>query len=332
MAAHPHWDTVLGQTTRDGEGSAPAGQVPGLDATIAAPLPDQGLIHVSGSDAASFLHAQLSNSFEDLPAGKSRLAAWCSPKGRTLALFRVVHVDDGYMILLDRSLVAHTIKRLKLFVLRSDVVLTDYTDDWAALGVAGPEAEQRISEALRNPPVEPESVKAWDDGHVLRLPASEPRFIVLGPAETIVDLWQRLGGATVPGDSEAWHLRLIRDGQPTVTQDTTDAFVPQMLNLEPLGGLSFTKGCYPGQEVVARLHYRGQLKRRVYRLDLPAETPPTPGTTLDDGDSVIVDAARRDDAVEALAVVGVDRANGETLSYDGEPVLLRDLPYTMPAD
>ena len=333
MPMHPYWQAALEETAVDGEGSLDLRQEQAqaaLSKSVIAPLPEQGVIHVSGSDAAGFLHAQLSNSIEDLETGASRLAAWCSPKGRTLALFRVIAAGDGFVILLDRSLVGNTLKRLKLFVLRSDVVLTDRSDDWAAFGVAGDSIADILAATLGAPPGSAENTCWHGDLGTLAFPGRHPRYLVIGPAAAVIEQWRTLSQHLTPVDSDAWQLLDIRDARPTVTAATSDAFVPQMLNLEPLGGLSFTKGCYPGQEVVARLHYRGQLKRRVYRLQLPVTQPPAPGEELDDGAGVILNAAIDGKGVEALAVIGVETAAGTGLSYRGQPASLADLPYRQP--
>lgn len=333
MPMHPHWQAALEETAPDDEGSVAQRQEQAkaaLATSVVVPLPDQGIIRVTGSDAADFLHAQLSNSVADLERGDSRLAAWCSPKGRTLALFRVIADSDGFLVLIDRSLVANTLKRLQLFVLRSDVTLTDYSDDWAVIGLAGNNAKAVLADTVGPPPEDDARARWHGELGVFTLPGTDPRYLVVGPASPVIDQWRALGEHLTPVGSEAWQLLLIRDGQPTVTEPTRDAFVPQMLNLQPLGGLSFTKGCYPGQEVVARLHYRGQLKRRLYRLQLPLARPPAPGEELDDGAGVIVNAACDGEGVEALAVIGVDTAEAGGLSYSGQPAALADLPYPKP--
>jgi folate-binding protein YgfZ len=326
MPMHPHWHAALSETTQDDAGSVAQGQV----ADIVSPLTEQGVIQVEGADAREFLHAQLSNSVTDLGDQETRLAAWCTPKGRTLALMRVVPTTAGFLLLLDRSLIAYTLKRLKLFVLRSEVTLTDLTDEWAAIGLAGSEALRFVGNQVGDLPDEPESVTWTDDLAVVRLPATEPRAMLLGPATAVVEQWHEAAKALAPTDNETWNLRLVRDGQPDITAATSDSFVPQMLNLQPLGGLSFTKGCYPGQEVVARLHYRGQLKRRVYRLALPADRAPEPGTELDDGVGIILTAAAGPEAVEALAVIGVEAADRGDIRYGGEAVSFSELPYEKP--
>jgi len=330
MAIHPHWQAALPETSADDEGSVVQGQAAEEHKGFVTPLSEQGIIRVSGYDARDFLHAQLSNSVTDLDDGTTRLAAWCSPKGKTLALMRIVPSGDDFLLLLDRSLVAYTIKRLKFFVLRSDVTLTDLSDDWAAVGFAGAEALAFISNSIAAPQQADESIAWLGELGLLRLAASEPRLMLLGPAEAVIAQWQSATEVLAPASSEAWNLMLVRDGQPDITAATSDSFVPQMLNLEPLGGLSFTKGCYPGQEIVARLHYRGQLKRRVYRLQLVTDAIPEPGTELDDGSGVIVKAANGPETVEALAVIGIDRAERGDITYQGEPVRFDELPYAKP--
>jgi tRNA-modifying protein YgfZ len=235
-----------------------------------------GLLSVSGDDARDFLHAQLTNDIASLPAERAALAGWCSAKGRLLATFLVIPAPQGFLLQLARDLAPGVAKRLSMFVLRSKVKISDESDAWVQLGVWN---------------VEPSpSGIAWEDGRA-RVPVDEKRYLRLEPAGAVT--------SACTGDEETWYLQEIRAGRPLITAATQDQFVPQMVNLETLGGVDFQKGCYPGQEIVARAQYRGQVKRRMVRMPAPQGARLQPGAQYNGG--TVVDSA----GGELLAVMPV---------------------------
>ncbi|TFZ00901.1 folate-binding protein [Ramlibacter henchirensis] len=220
-----------------------------------------GVIRAQGEDAARFLHNQLTQDFALLPPGQARLAAFCSAKGRMLASF--VGVPSGpeqILLVTSRDLLAPTLKRLSMFVLRSKAKLSDASADFSLFGLAGDAAV----EALQGPG-EPWTVRQSGAAQVVSLyPADgQPRALWIAPA----------GEPAPPGADlpfETWQWGEVRSGIATITAPVTEAFVPQMLNYESVGGVNFKKGCYPGQEIVARSQFRGTLKRRGYVVHGPA--------------------------------------------------------------
>lgn len=245
-----------------------------------------GLLSVTGEQAREFLHAQLTNDIANLPPDRAALAGWCSAKGRLLASFLVVPSEGGFLLQLARDLVPAVAKRLSMFVLRSKVKISDATETWAQFGVWG-----EVSGAS---PV-PFGVASRSDRVVVALGTG--RFLVLTSSG-----WMQ--GAEVP--ESRWALEEIRAGRPLITSATQDLFVPQMVNFDTIGAVSFQKGCYPGQEVVARAQYRGQVKRRMKHFRAPAGAQLAPGQDYEGG--TVVDAAPAPQAVELLAVVPVDGA------------------------
>ncbi|MBA1145512.1 folate-binding protein YgfZ [Ectothiorhodospiraceae bacterium WFHF3C12] len=307
-------------------------------AGIVVPLTDTGFIGAYGPDARTFLHGQLTQAIEDLPEERWRLAGYCSPKGRLLALLRVMEDGgEGVLGLLDRDIVESTLGRLRMFVLRSRVALENLTGQTAALGLAGAPAVELISELAGTPPAEHGGVSEAGDLRVLRLgdDGNVPRFILVTPASELRNIWNMLGRGLTAAGGNAWELLAIRSGEPAITGPNVEAFVPQMVNLELIDGVSFSKGCYPGQEIVARMHYRGQAKRRMFRIVLDTDEPPEPGTAVRTGQEqeagTIVRAARnRQGRVEALAVLPLARVAEERLFVDGVAVELETLPYPIP--
>ena len=230
-----------------------------------------GLLSVTGADARAFLHAQLTNDISKLPPDRSALAGWCTAKGRLLATMLVIPSPDGFLLQLARDLAPAVTKRLSMFILRSKVKITDESDAWAQYGVW---------KGL--------SAVSWEDGAV-SVPVGSLRHLKIGKALAL----------NCSRTEDDWTLEEIRAGRPWISAATQDQFVPQMVNLETIGGVDFQKGCYPGQEIVARAQYRGEVKRRMVRVQTPAGTELKPGQEFNGG--VVVDAA----AGEALAVLPV---------------------------
>jgi folate-binding protein YgfZ len=265
--------------------------------TIAVPLAQLALIEARGADAAAFLQGQLSNDVRKVDAGQAQLSSHNSAKGRMLAVLHVLRDGDrtrperdAFLLELHRSLLETTLKRLKMYVLRSKVTLAEAADR-ALLGVAGPAAAARLEALDLAVPVQPLAC-AWTGGvGVMRRLGDAPRFSVLAPAAQLAQLQARL--AVTAGAEDDWKRLDIEAGVPTVYPETQDKFVAQMCNLDALGGVSFDKGCYTGQEIIARVHYRGAVKRHMSRVLTPqAGVAPGSSLALPDGRSgEVVDAA-----------------------------------------
>ena len=226
-------------------------------------LPQLGVIQAQGEDAANFLHNQLTNDVLLLPVGQARLAAFCNAKGRMQASFVVVKTaPDMVLLVMPQDLLAQTLKRLSMFVLRAKVKLTDASNQWQLRGLLGDSARAAVADAA------PWQTVAWAGGHAVALyPA------VAGDARQERALWIGAQDQVTPEgpavSAEVWAWGSVLSGVPFVTLPVFEAFVPQMLNYESVGGVNFKKGCYPGQEVVARSQFRGTLKRRMARVFSP---------------------------------------------------------------
>lgn len=294
-----------------------------------------GLIRVSGSDAVSFLHAQLSNSIEGFGSDSSRLAAWCNAKGRVLALFRVFRDGDDVCLRLPRSLLDVTLQRLRMFVLRSQVSLEDASTTWDRLGLTGPGIEHVLKDLLGDYPAEPDQVTRSAGLILLRVAGHLPRIEIHGEAAAIQAFRGKLqkAGCEPAPTPDSWQLQEILAGLPEIHPQTREAFVPQMLNLHWLQGIDFRKGCYPGQEIVARMQYLGQLKRRMYLAQAESADLPAAGSNVygNNGETAgtVVEAARADDGhLRLLAVLQIE-ATGQPLYLEpgGTALKLLELPY-----
>jgi folate-binding protein YgfZ len=224
-----------------------------------------GVIRADGPDAASFLHGQLTQDFALLTPTEARLAALCTAKGRMIASFIGIRpAPDLVLLVMSRDILAQTLKRLSMFVLRAKMKLTDASVDVALYGVAGTALVANGLDAMAPP------------GR--RMEAGSASAVSLYPADGVPRaLWIAPAGDTAPTgealDASVWAWSEVRSGIATLTAPVVEAFVPQMLNYESVGGVNFKKGCYPGQEVVARSQFRGTLKRRTYLVtaDAPLE-------------------------------------------------------------
>jgi hypothetical protein len=290
-----------------------------------------GVIRARGADAASFLHGQLTSDIAHLGPGQARLAGYCSAKGRLLASFVVWKAADGDLLLAcSADVLAPTLKRLRMYVMREKCVLSDASAELPLFGLAGPQSTVWLASAA------PDAVwerRERDGFSAIHLPDAAGCVRYLG------------AGATAPPlpalALEAWRWLEVRSGVARIEQATVEQFVPQMLNFELLGGVDFQKGCYPGQEVVARSQYRGAVKRRSFLFECDARA--SAGDEVYQADDAaqpagkVVNAAPQPPGLRSgsLALVELKTAalagGGLHLGAVGGPLLRRvDLPYELP--
>lgn len=294
------------------------------------PLPHLGVLRVDGEDAARFLQGQLTQDFALLRPDEARLAAYCTPKGRMQASFiGFKRADDDVLLVMSRDILEATRKRLSMFVLRAKAKLTDATAEFALYGLAGDAA------LAAAPAGTPWSRVACGTATVVRLyPADgQPRCLWVAPS----------GEAPPPGpplDPAVWQWGEVRSGVATVTAPLVEALVPQMLNYESVGGVNFKKGCYPGQEVVARSQFRGTLKRRGY-LAHAAEALQAGQEVFHESDpeqpcGLVAQAAAAPgggwDAIVSLQITATEGGRLSVGSASGTPLSVTAAPYPLLAD
>ena len=309
------------------------------DGGIVAPLTHLGLLECSGADAQSFLHAQLSNDLRQLAPGRSEYAGYCSAKGRMLANFLLWPQEHTYSLQLARSLLPAMQKRLSMFVLRAKVKLVDASDARPVLGLAGKGAAEALRVLF---PVLPQQahqvVHDPDLGTLIALPGA--RFELIANLESAKRLWDSLAATLTPVGAPCWEWLEIRNGLALITPATQEQFVPQMANMELIGAVNFQKGCYPGQEIIARTQYLGQPKRRMVLAHIEAATPPQAGDALfgsspdTQASGMVVNAqAAPDGGYDLLAVVqtaAIAQAALRFQSADGPLLNIQPLPYPLP--
>ncbi len=295
------------------------------------PITEFSLLEISGEDRESFLHGQLITDIKDLSPMQSQYTAWCNPKGQVISNMLIMNIGHSYLLLINTEQKNYLVKRLQMFILRSDVNVIDQSDAMPTLGLANISS---LPASLQTEPVLNESdISALDDGYLCCLPGEAQRYIVIANSNRLIELVKHQSDMTLAG-AKAWRLLNIQAGIPWVSTDTQEQFLPQMLNMDQFDALSYQKGCYPGQEVIARLHYRGEVKKRVQFIH--AKQTLSSGTQLLTADatkagSVINAESHPDGHYYALAVLDLDKLN-QSLFADGDntnPIGVSSLPYTV---
>lgn len=297
---------------------------------------------VTGADAETFLLNQFSNDIRQLDEAHSQLSTYCNPKGRMFALFRILRDADGFLLISDPGIGSSLAGRLKMFVMRSKVDINDVTDNGILLGVSGTDAASALSDQIgRDLPVDVNQVTTVNDLRVIRQHGTSPRFLVYTSPETASSIWEQLSGVVAPVGAPAWEWLDLQAGLPSIHTETSEEFIPQMLNLDILEALNFKKGCYPGQEIIARMRYLGKLKQRMFLGHSETESPVT-GQPLyspefgSQGAGTVVNAqANPQGGFDFLFVAQLKAVSNGQLhlgSPDGPVITLMTLPYPIPLE
>lgn len=290
-----------------------------IDSAASGRLAYLGILRFTGADTLSFLQGQLSNDTQRLNEGTPLLAAYSTAQGRVLALIYLLPHSSGVVAILPREILQPTMERMRKFILRAKVRIEDAADALVVAGRFGtiPQRSSRFAEqdGIGTAPVAHDADRQWIIGAPQKIAA---------PADA----------AAAKRIEDAWRLADIRAGLPQVYAATSEAFVAQMLNLDLLDGISFTKGCYTGQEIIARTQHLGRIKRRLHRLELP------PGNwkvgqalRLTDGrQGRLTEVIESQGRSEALAVLSVEASSAASADSPGEPLVAAaelPLPYAL---
>lgn len=307
-----------------------------LDGSLRCVLGDRGILAFRGADAAAFLHRQLSTDVAGLEPGDTRLTSYSDARGRLLFVGRLYAEPERLLLEVPAERLEPLKQTLARFVLRADVHISDASAELARCGVTGQNAAMALHSLTGKLPSEPgESCSPLEGLRVVRLPGPRVRWALLGEPAAVQQAWDALEGHAATGGVGAWRLLEIEAGIPHVHEATAGHFVAQMLNLDRLGAIDFDKGCYPGQEVIARTHYLGRVKRRMQLLYAPAcSEPPAPAAPVSAAGSrigeVVDAAATPDGGALVLATLQLDASGpfalGEAANECAER---RDLPYSL---
>lgn len=303
-----------------------------------------GLICFSGDDARSFLQNQLSCDVGDIGLNAAQYGSCCTPKGRMLATFVLWQSDGTFYMQLPESMVTSMIKRLSMYVLRAKVTITDANENFIRIGLVGKQSHQLVEKYTGSSfDIDPAcclNVIHYQQAHVICHNANRFEFFL--PPEQAPELWEQLRQYAKPVGSNSWDWLEIRDGIPIILPVTQEQFIPQMVNLEAIGGVSFKKGCYPGQEIVARTQHIGKIKRRMYLAHIAsgsADVVVMPGDELfgdalaDQSCGKIVNSAPAPDGgFDVLAVIQVSSKEAGNIYWQStkvEQLEIIPLPYSI---
>ncbi|MGB5080870.1 MAG: folate-binding protein YgfZ [Burkholderiales bacterium] len=304
--------------------------------SIVAPLDHLGVLRFSGEDAREFLQGQLSCDVTAMGPKSATYGAYCTPKGRMLASFLLWREETDFLMALSRDIAPAIQRQLSKFVLRSRVKVFDVSDATALTGAAGPQAERALGAVLPEAPKQANEVSR-QPGPATAIRLADGRFVLATSSPGVAALRQKLAGLLESADARAWRWLDIRNGVPRISAATQDELVPQMANLEILGGVSFDKGCYTGQEVVARTQHLGKLKRRMFLANVPAHAEAGDKLYSEDlgdqaGGMVVNAEVSPDGGWDLLAVVQTASREASTVhlkSLDGPALRFLPLPYTL---
>ncbi len=295
-----------------------------------------GLIAIHGEEAATFMQNLFCNDIREVDSNTSQLSAICSAKGRVIANFRIFMRGDSYYLQLPMDQVEGVLKRLQMYKMMSNVDILDASDSFVRIGCCGPTIEQELATVSAQLPTQANDVVQQQKITLIRLPGTPSRFELIGEFEEIKKAWQRLNVQAAPVGSYQWQLHDILNGLPNIGQAVSEAFVPQMVNMHKIGALSFTKGCYPGQEIVARSQYLGKLKRQMYLAHTDSDTPARPGDEIFNSRSgevagKVVDcqlsAGQGYDLLAVLRIADAEIGGLVLGSSDGVSIKIGKLPY-----
>lgn len=293
---------------------------------------------IAGDDARSFMQGQFTNDVAKVDANTSQLSAFCNTKGRMIANFRLFEHNGHYFLNLKSDLVELSIKHLQNYILRAQVAIQDVSEQLIHLGISGSNTTELLSTFIENVNEEVDSISFNEDYVAIRIAGAAPRYEVFCSYEHARSLWEQITQQAEVINSSSWDYLNIQAGIPAIDANSSEEFVPQMANMELINGVSFTKGCFPGQEIVARMHYLGKLKKRCYKVHIDTENKPATGDKLfaenaragQNTGSIIQAEKNPDSGYDALAVIQIADTESNLFlnDADGPKVMVKDLPYS----
>ncbi len=296
-------------------------------------------IVIAGSDASEFLQGQFTNDVNKIDESSSQISGFCNNKGRMIANYRLFQHQQNYFISIRSDLAERSIKHLQNYVLRAEVALQDISEQLIHIGISGKNAEPLLQPYIDNLNTDIDSVTHNDDYIAIRVAGDIPRYEVFCSFEHATKLWQGLTDKANIVNTPYWDYLNIKNGLPFINDKTSEEFVPQMANMELINGISFEKGCYTGQEIVARTHFLGKQKRRTYRISIKSEAEPKIGEQLATDTStenqytgtLVTIYPVAENQYEALAVIQIKSAEEGKLKLKSNdaPISVLELPYSL---
>ncbi len=296
---------------------------------------------IAGDDAASFMQGQFTNDVTAVNEKNSHLSAICNNKGRMIANFRLFKYQKNYFLILKSDLVEQTIQHLQNYILRAQVAIQDVSEQLIAIGVSGKNAADLLAPFIKNINTDVDRISFNENYIVIRVPGSQLRYEIFCSFEHAKALWEKVseqaGRSAETVNSSSWDYLNIQAGIPFIDANSSEQFVPQMANMELINGVSFTKGCFTGQEIVARMHYLGKLKKRCYKINIDTDKKPQTGDKLfaenartgQNTGAIISVEKNPESGYDALAVIQIADTESKLFLNDanGPAVTIKDLPY-----
>lgn len=308
-------------------------------------LAHNALLKLSGNDTFDFLQGQLTSDVSTVSESKAQLSAYCDPQGNVLAVFLIFKFKGDFYLSFNGSLKESIQKRLTMFVMRSDVTITDVSNEMIHIGFAGEFGDldiqrrlnTKVKEVYESGSVEDESMQ---DVFVVKVPGPYHKYDLFGPAEQVKQAWLKLRDNADVTNTQDWNLLNIAAGIPEVTAKNSGKFIGQFLNLDKLGAINFQKGCFPGQEIIARVHYRGKVTKRMFRIRIEENLELTSGDDL-----ILQDAKGKNHTLSVInsnpdiysgtlclavgTLKSLEAVEGDLMSPSGQPAIIEPLPYSI---
>jgi len=329
---NPNWKKFLinNSAVFDNDKSVEFSSDPEKKQNFICPVPHLAILTVTGQDALQFLQGQVTCDISaDINDNKSSIGALCTPKGRTISTFLILKQQTTYYLILPAALFETVKKRLQMYILRSDIKLTDCSDELCLIGLG-------CSQAIADYPQLPFAV-SQHDGLIVNYPSQDNRYLIIEKTEQAKQIWSNFINENIfiPTGNAYWHKLDIVDGIPWLNEQTSEEFIPQMLNLDHLNGISFKKGCYTGQEIIARTHYLGKAKRKMYSAECQATQTALPGVAIYDYSNAtdqkvgkVLTAHNDKEKCKMLVVIQTDHALSKQLRLQDQAAMtISDLTY-----
>lgn len=306
--------------------------------TVLCDLSQYSTLVVAGEDAASFMQGQFTNNVDDVDDENSQLNSFCNKKGRMVANFRLFRYQQNYFLNIKDDLVNLSIEHLHNYILRAHVAVQDVSDQLIHLGISGDRATELLTPFFKTINEKIDSVSHNENYIAIRIAGLQPRYEIFCSLEHAKSLWEKLAVQVDIVNASSWDYLNIQAGLPYIDSHSSGEFVPQMANMELINGVSFTKGCFTGQEIVARMHYLGKLKKRCYKIHIDTEDKPQAGDKLfaenaragQNTGSIIMTEKNPESGYDALAVIQIADTGSKLFlnGADGPAVSVGELPYS----
>jgi len=305
-------------------------------------LSQYSTIAIAGDDASNFMQGQFTNDVDNINESTSQISGFCNKKGRMVANFRLFLHQGNYFLSIKNNLVEIGISHLQNYILRSHVAIQDVSEQLVHIGIGGNKSAELLSAFIDNISDEVDSVSHYADYIALRVAGTTPRYEIFCSFEHAKKLWEKVSKEVNVVNASSWDYLNIQAGTPFIDINTSGEFVPQMANMELINGVSFTKGCFTGQEIVARMHYLGKLKKRTFKIHIASEEKPNTGDKLfaenaragQNTGAILQVEESTESGFDALAVIQIADTESKLFlnNADGPAVTVETLPYSFDTD